>query len=412
MSKLELPERPRLLLAVSTFMFVLLAGAAMVSAHGGDPSVIHACVLPSGVARIVGPDAPCLEPETAVHWSIAGPQGSQGPPGPQGATGPQGPQGPAGPPGGAGPPLALTVDCGQGGSIASALASSGGPLIVTVQGTCNEHVAIARDDVSLVAGPGGVVHGPDPNTATIRVTGDRIVIDGLTVTGGRNGIQASGSSQLVVRNCTVTSGRSGIGYFDGANGTVDNCNLQGNPRDGIVLDRGTASISNSTVSGSGRFGINVFNGSATIAGGNVITANTVNGVQVSLSTVEMFTGVTPNQITNNGVQGLNVQVGSVVVMSGTTISGNSGDGLQVSRRAFVETGNGVTISNNTLNGIALFVGGGASLLGAITVTANGQFGLQCFGTESRYFANPGVTDGITGNGFDGTQNISTTCNSF
>ena len=401
MASSGLLQRWRMLVAVSTFMLVVLAGATIASAHGGDASVIHACVHNvSSIARIVDPNGACHPEETAVHWSIVGPQG------------PQGPQGPAGPPGAAGPPLALTVDCGGGQSIANALANNGGPLIITVQGTCNEHVTIARDDVSLVAGPGGAVHGPDPNTGTIRVTGDRVVIDGLTVTGGRNGIQATGSSQLVVRNCTVTSGRSGIGYFDGANGTVDNCNLQGNPRDGIVLDRGTASISNSTVSGSGRFGINVFNGSATIAGGNVITANTVNGVQVNLSTVEMFAGVTANQITNNGVQGLNVQVGSVVVISGTTISGNSGDGLQVSRRAFVETGNGVTISNNTGDGIGLHVGAGVSLLNPITITGNGRFGLQCIGTESRFFANAGATDGITGNGPDGTQNISTTCNTF
>lgn len=97
MGNLGLPERWRILVAVSTFMFVLLAGATMVSAHGGDSSIIHACVQQSSeLVRIVGANDVCRIDETAVDWTIVGPQGAQGP---QGGTGPQGPQGPSGPPG-------------------------------------------------------------------------------------------------------------------------------------------------------------------------------------------------------------------------------------------------------------------------------------------------------------------------
>lgn len=309
----------------------------------------------------------------------------------------------------------VEVDCTKKKTIAKALerGNEDRPLIVVVQGICSENVVIDRDDVTLLGAlEGGTVNGPDPNSSTIQITGHRVVIDGLTVTGGRNGIIGVGSSNLVVRNCTVSSGRTGIVYSDGASGSVDHCTIQDNPRDGITLDRATAFIINSTISGNRRLGINVFNASAAIAGGNVITANALNGVQATISTVEMSGGATANQVTGNGLHGVSATPGAVVLISNTTITGNSGDGVQASRRAFVETGIGVNISNNTLNGIAIHVGGGVSLLNPITVTGNSQFGLQCVGADSKYFANPGVVGGITNNGPDGTQNISPSCISF
>jgi len=70
----------------------------LAEAHGGDASLVHACVHQSSAqVRIVGPNDNCKSQETAAHWSTAGAPGPQGPAGPQG---PQGPQGPAGPSGG------------------------------------------------------------------------------------------------------------------------------------------------------------------------------------------------------------------------------------------------------------------------------------------------------------------------
>lgn len=99
-------------------LLVALTGlgvATVVTAHGGDTSMIHACVSQGGPGdnddddrrpgrvRIVGPNDPCRGRETAVHWSILGPQGPQGPQGPPGPQGAAGAQGPAGPQGAAGP---------------------------------------------------------------------------------------------------------------------------------------------------------------------------------------------------------------------------------------------------------------------------------------------------------------------
>jgi hypothetical protein len=91
----------------------LLAGGAVVYAHGGDETKIHACVnFNNGAGSIVGAPtdfgftgsatATCPSGFTPVDWNVAGPQGAEGPQGPQGAEGPQGPQGPTGPAGAAG----------------------------------------------------------------------------------------------------------------------------------------------------------------------------------------------------------------------------------------------------------------------------------------------------------------------
>ncbi len=81
-----------ILLVVGALLGGVLVGRLM--AHGGNGSLIHACVLTRiGLVRIVGSDESCRPSETALDWNI------QGPAGPQGETGPQGEQGPKGDPG-------------------------------------------------------------------------------------------------------------------------------------------------------------------------------------------------------------------------------------------------------------------------------------------------------------------------
>lgn len=49
-------------------------------AHGGNASLIHACVQQgSQQVRIVGPSEACRGPEAPLHWNITGPQGPAGP---------------------------------------------------------------------------------------------------------------------------------------------------------------------------------------------------------------------------------------------------------------------------------------------------------------------------------------------
>lgn len=89
-----------------------LITTAVVWAHGGDGSAVHACINANGGVRITGApgygnaNTSCSAGETAVDWAVqgpAGPPGATGPAGPAGAAGAPGPAGAAGPPGPAGP---------------------------------------------------------------------------------------------------------------------------------------------------------------------------------------------------------------------------------------------------------------------------------------------------------------------
>src|SRR5262247_1423870 len=70
----------------------------------------------------------------------------------------------------------VNVDCGAGDTIAKALTKGDDrkSLTILITGICNENVVINRSDVKLAAAA---------TVDTIRVTGNRVTIDGLTVTG-------------------------------------------------------------------------------------------------------------------------------------------------------------------------------------------------------------------------------------
>lgn len=56
-------------LRLAAALVLVLAGAPVVGAHGGDPTLVHACVNKnSGEVKIVGATAACKNNETAVDW--------------------------------------------------------------------------------------------------------------------------------------------------------------------------------------------------------------------------------------------------------------------------------------------------------------------------------------------------------
>jgi len=85
--------------AVFIVIQISLLSVTLVSAHGGDAALIHACVSSSGAIRIVGANAVCTGKDSPLDWNIQGPKGPIGPIGPQGLQGEQGPQGLPGPQG-------------------------------------------------------------------------------------------------------------------------------------------------------------------------------------------------------------------------------------------------------------------------------------------------------------------------
>lgn len=83
-------NKPRIILFVAlAFVLGLATGqVGLVSAHGGDLALIHACVNDSsGTLKIVGADQGCSKGWSPLDWNIMGPQGDPGPAGPQGQAG-------------------------------------------------------------------------------------------------------------------------------------------------------------------------------------------------------------------------------------------------------------------------------------------------------------------------------------
>lgn len=244
----------------------------------------------------------------------------------------------------------VIVRCGKGKTIADALGEHYGPLTIQVVGTCHENVVVQRSDVTLVAGaPGAAIQAADATLDTLTVAADRFVLDGLNVSGGRNGIVVAGASQAQLRNCTARGAGSGIvggigiQFSLGASGGVDRCVSSGNPADGIFLDGSVVTITNSTLQGNARNGVFVFGASTArigmtsvfAPGPNVISDNGANGIHVSLASLGVIYG---NTVTGNGTNPSSPlgRFGILVVQSkadfpgGNTITGNFGSGIAFS----------------------------------------------------------------------------------
>jgi hypothetical protein len=141
-------------LALALGLAAKVAWATVPDARG----VIHACVGPSGLVRIIDTDLGqrCFRGETALSWSQTGPTGPAGASGPTGPQGPEGPQGPAGMPAPAGGALAYahvnangTIDDDSGNITVSKIFD--GEYCVGVAGG-PVHVAVANLDARINVG--------------------------------------------------------------------------------------------------------------------------------------------------------------------------------------------------------------------------------------------------------------------
>ncbi len=88
----------RFLSAILLVVTLSLSSVVYVSAHGGDLTLIHACVNNrTGSVRIVSATSTCdANKETTLDWGIQGPKGDKGDVGPMGPQGPKGDIGPQG----------------------------------------------------------------------------------------------------------------------------------------------------------------------------------------------------------------------------------------------------------------------------------------------------------------------------
>jgi hypothetical protein len=333
----------------------------------------------------------------------------------------------------AAPTFTWTVDCARGQSITQALERAPArKLMLIVRGYCNENVLIDRDDVVLQGDPatGSTVNGPSANIATIDIAANRITIEGLTVTGGRNGIDIHGASNVRITNSVVrNTGLDGISIVHSQAINVTDSKVQYAASIGIVANRGGVFIGNSeisfnkaggvhitsgsnltanasTFSSNGAHGLGVFNASEAMVWDTKITGNGTDpaaffrqGVYVSGGHAEFrnstiadnagagavvvgWGGVYNSSVTGNGDSGILALVGSTLLVDGGTISGNKGNGVFLIANSTGQISAGTKIQNNTKHGIELYGGGKLWLFSPITVGGNTWFGLYCNDGES------------------------------
>jgi len=323
LGELQIEKRRRAKMKkLSIAIVVILAMMVFVGfPYYGYGDVIYGCYQKNnGQLRIVENTSECKKSEIPISWAgLAG-------------------------------PTTILVDCDNGETITDALQQLGNPLTIQVKGTCNENVEIVRNDVTLIAHPsGGTINGPDPDKITINVRGSpRTVIDGLTVTGGRTGINGS----AMIRNCTIqNTGRNGISFYHGGSGTVDNCRVQNNPYHGITIEGGSATVINSMISSNTRCGIMVTKGG---------------DARIGISDPFQYAG---NTINNNEGNGIQLYIGGSAYIGGNTIDGNGTNPNAVNGRFGVGifSSNAVLVGNNRITGsggVGVFIGGSSVDIGA------------------------------------------------
>ena len=343
--------------------------------------------------------------------------------------------------------LTLTVDCSRGQTITDALRQGDArkPLVVVVRGTCNEHVSITRDDVTLRGEPGTepTVNGPDAARDTIVISKDTVNIEDLTVTGGFNGIRlqgpfVAGVRRVLVRNTanngillragdmelvdsTVeNAGGSGLvlgraasvrvvnshfryshftGIFAQNNSTltINGGTVSDNEGQGINVDYGSDGTINNVEIFNNANGISVSTSHASVGGGNNIHHNREHGV---IATAGAVLGVDNNTIRHNGQDGVVGYLGTTVVMHGNEITDNGGTGVSCRSNCTLQIG-GARITRNAYHGVVIQLRSTLILEAPVTdATGNGWVDLWCGDTESsadglaEYFL--GGTEGCTG----------------
>ncbi len=307
--------------------------------------------------------------------------------------------------------------CARGATISQALTigDERRPVVIVVDGTCNESVAVGRSDVTLRAAPGGgAIVGPDASVDAIVVTGSRVTLDGITVTGGRNGVAAASAAGLVLRNVVVSAtGRSGVSLGAGTSARIEGCTIQDNVRDGVAVDASSAAVLDTLVTRNGRIGVVVVNNGAARIGidamnaphGSTVTQNGSSGVTASLGgsiylAMSEVSGNGTDAAALTGRTGVSAAGGAVTLIGGNTVSGNPGGGVNASRGGTITIGDASfglstvnTISGNGGSGVFAFMGSALNVSNAV-ITGNTGIG---FGLSLRSQAQL-ASSTIQGNG--------------
>lgn len=273
----------------------------------------------------------------------------------------------------------VPVDCDTGGTITESMMRLKPGDTLLVIGTCRENVVIPSDILRITLDGQGkaAIAAPGDTMDGIFIRGREIVIRGLTITGGRDGVHLSGAAA-------------------GASAVIDGNTIHDTGR-GVHLDSGSlARIVNNRIYSNRGAGIDV-NESSSARVGFILPQDPLGR----------------NSIENNGGDGIMVSRNSNAWIVGNLIADNRGSGIAVNRASQVDALDN-TISGNARDGISVNHNSGVNLRSEGTARQEGPnrtdtsrrnsgFGIRC--------AIGGYVDGPLGTlaGMEGSKDLDATC---
>src|SRR3990170_880089 len=290
------------------------------------------------------------------------------------------------------------VDCAKGQSINQALDRDDErkPLLVVIRGPCTESVVGGRDDVPPRGEPGAAIVAADPSQPPLTLDGARrVLVTGLTLGGGSDGVFAVRGSTVDVAACALqNNSRFGLVVSFGGTAVVDNCLIQTNGGGGAVATNGAQLVvTNSTVQNNTGNGLTAARNAHLRVGQDAagsmtpwpvtVRGNTQGGIVVTDASAGIVVATT---VENNGGSGVVSQASGTVI--GSQVRGNGRYGVASlnsgsARLGITDAGTGTptsgnTIENNTLEGVHL-VGASSAWMFGNTIqgnsTTNGRFGI-------------------------------------
>jgi hypothetical protein len=280
-------------------------------------------------------------------------------------------------------PISCTVNCAQGGKIASALAyapRTGGGLTITINGTCTEAVNLANyNGITLQGGSsGGTIQAPSSSTnPVVGLGGQDIILNDFTISGGVVGLDAHDGAHFSATNLVIEGASSNDLELNGAHADLTNSTIEDSGANGVEGDHGAVMYLNGgAIRGNAQYGVQIYYASSLdVYGGAVIENNGIAGAEAGDggSIVVSAGTIQKNGAASGGLGGLLVGTGGHVRLVGTSSSvvNNAADGIALYRGGTVLVDSGAMVANNAGNGLFMWTGGVAGVRAGSVIKGNG-----------------------------------------
>lgn len=261
----------------------------------------------------------------------------------------------------------VAVDCTKRGvSIGAAIAKldPSVPNTLNVTGTCNENVTVSGHRDLTIAASGTASIAPTNTAAdTIAVNASsRLTLQGLSIAAGNTGVACNDRSVCVLRTVSITGGTQGsFALQKQSSGDVQGCSLTGSRGSGV-----------------GVFGASSVNIGPDAAGTPTTISGHMSGTQFQTGSGitaldNAFVRFDGGSITGNDTGAFGDR-GAVLKLLGTTISGNSLHGVWVRASTLQLAG---SVTGNGLDGIWVRRLGFLAIAGDTAATGNGGLSVRC-----------------------------------